>query len=182
MTQIEYFFSVLSPFTYLAGTRLERVAARRDAAIRYRPMDILKVFAETGGVPVPQRHASRQAYRIQELKRIARVNGLPLNLQPAHWPTDQRPASTALIAAQAAGKSVGLAAHAFLRACWAEDRDIAAPEVVAQVLSANGIEQAALAPHLAEAEAQFDRNTAEAIERGIFGAPFYVVGEEMFWG
>ncbi|MGD1867950.1 MAG: 2-hydroxychromene-2-carboxylate isomerase [Neomegalonema sp.] len=182
MVKIEYFFSVLSPFTYLAGTRLEEVAARRDAAINYRPMDIMKVFGETGGVPVPQRHPSRQAYRLQELKRIARMNRMTLNIAPAHWPTDQRPASAALIAAQAAGKSICLAAHAMIRACWAEHRDVADPTVITDVLAMNGSDYGALGDHLPAAEEQFDRNTAEAIERGVFGAPFYIVGEEMFWG
>jgi len=70
MAEIDYYFSLLSPFTYLAGMRLEEIAARHGAAIRYRPCDMQAVFAETGGVPVPKRHPARQAYRLQELRRL----------------------------------------------------------------------------------------------------------------
>ena len=97
MARIDYYFSILSPFTYLAGDGLERIAAKHGAEISYRPCDIMKVFAETGGVPVPQRHPFRQEYRLQELKRISKRTGLRLNLKPAHWPTDPFPGSAAII-------------------------------------------------------------------------------------
>jgi 2-hydroxychromene-2-carboxylate isomerase len=116
MARIDYYFSVLSPFTYLAGLGLEEVAARRGATIAYRPMDIMKLFAETGGVPMPQRHPSRIAYRSQELLRIAGRRGLPFNLKPAHWPTNPVPASLGVIAVADAGGDAGTLAHAFLRA------------------------------------------------------------------
>jgi 2-hydroxychromene-2-carboxylate isomerase len=168
MARIDYYFSVLSPFTYLAGLGLEEVAARRGATIAYRPMDIMKIFAETGGVPVPQRHPSRIAYRKQELLRIAARRGLPFNLQPAHWPTNPVPASLAVIAVAEAGGDAGALAHAFLRAVWAEERDIGDPAVVTAILGEN--------------EATYQANTEAAIAAGVFGAPFYVVDGEVFWG
>lgn len=182
MTRIDYYFSVLSPFTYLAGGRLESAAARRGAAINYKPMDILAVFAATGGKPPKERHPSRQEYRLQELRRIARHAGMPITLQPPHMPTDPRPASLALIAAQEAGFSIGLAAHGLMKAGWAEEKDIADPAVINAVLTANGVAESVIAPHLEAAEAQFEQNTRDAVEAGVFGSPFYVVGEERFWG
>jgi 2-hydroxychromene-2-carboxylate isomerase len=151
MARIDYYFSVLSPFTYLAGLGLEEVAARRGATIAYRPMDIMKLFAETGGVPMPQRHPSRIAYRSQELLRIAGRRGLPFNLKPAHWPTNPVPASLGVIAVADAGGDAGTLAHAFLRAVWAEERDIGDPAVVTAILGENGHDAAALAPSMAAA-------------------------------
>lgn len=182
VTRIDYYFSVLSPFTYLAGGRLESVAARRGASINYKPMNIFEVFAATGGVPPKERPRARQEYRLMELKRIAKHNGMPLTLQPAHFPTDPKPASFALIAAQEVGFSIGLAVQAILKAVWAEEKDIADPAVVAECLGASGVADSALAPHLEAAEAQFAQNTKDAIENGVFGAPFYIVGDERFWG
>ena len=182
MARIDYYFSVLSPFSYLAGLGLEEVAARRGATIAYRPMDIMKVFAETGGVPVPQRHPSRIAYRSQELRRISARRGLAFNLQPAHWPTDPAPASCALIAVAGAGGDAGALAHAYLRAVWAEQRDIGEAAVVDAILGENGHDAAALAPAMAAAEATYQANTEAALAAGVFGAPFYVVGDEVFWG
>ncbi len=182
MARIDYYFSVLSPFSYLAGLGLEEVAARRGAAIAYRPMDIMKVFAETGGIPMPKRHPSRIAYRSQELRRISARRGLAFNLKPAHWPTNPVPASLALIAVAEAGGDAGTLAHAYLRAVWAEERDIGEAAVVAAILGENGHDAPALAPAMAAAEATYHANTGAAIAAGVFGAPFYAVDGEIFWG
>ncbi|MEM9060801.1 MAG: 2-hydroxychromene-2-carboxylate isomerase [Pseudomonadota bacterium] len=182
MAKIEYFYSLLSPFTYLAGLGLEEIAASHDAEIVYRPADILHVFAQTGGTPVPKRHPSRQAYRLQELTRLSRMNGFELNLQPAHWPVDAVPASCAVIAIKNAGGPTGDVSHAFLKACWAEDRDISKPETIAAIAADHGFDVASLSSEIAAAEDEFNANTQSAIEAGVFGAPFYVVGDEKFWG
>lgn len=182
MARINYYFSVLSPFTYLAGTRLEEVALRCEAQIRYRPMDIFAVFAETGGVPVPKRHRSRQEYRLQELQRFSARYDLPINLKPAHWPAEQMPASRAIIATQAAGMDAGPLSHALLRAVWSEQRDVGDERTVAAVLTACGIDTGKLAPQLAQAETAYQGNAADAIAAGVFGSPFYIVGEQRFWG
>jgi 2-hydroxychromene-2-carboxylate isomerase len=182
MARIDYYFSVLSPFTYLAGLDLEEIAARHGASIAYKPADIQKVFAETGGVPVPKRSPARQAYRIQELKRISARRRLPLNLQPAHWPTNPVPASTAIIAVAESGGDAGRLAHACLRAVWAEERDIGDPATVAAILAENGHDAVELAPAMAAAESTYQKNTEDAVAAGVFGAPSYVVGEEIFWG
>ena len=182
MARIDYYFSVLSPFSYLAGLGLEEVAARRGATIAYRPMDIMKLFSETGGIPMPKRHPSRIAYRSQELRRISARRGLAFNLQPAHWPTNPVPASCALIAVAGAGGDAGTLAHAYLRAVWAEERDIGEASVVTAILGAGGNDATALAPAMAAAEATYHANTEAAIAAGVFGAPFYVVDGEVFWG
>jgi len=182
MADIDYFFSVLSPFSYLAGTRLEQVASTRGARIHYRPMDIVTVFGQTGGVPPGKRHWSRQEYRLQELSRLSAAQGLPLNIKPAHWPTDPVPASKAVIATQQAGLDVGMLAHAFMRGVWAEERDIALSETVDQILIECQIEAGRITPHLPGAEDIYRANTQSAIDGGVFGAPFYVVGQERFWG
>lgn len=182
MAHIDYYFSTLSPFTYMAGTNLEKIAARHNASIRYKPMDILDVFSNTGGLPPKDRHWSRKAYRLQDIRRSAKQAEMPINVKPAHWPTDPLPSCYALIAAQEAGFAVGDAAHAFLRACWAKEKDIAQADVVSEVLASSGVAEAAIASHMQSAAEIFETNTREAIQGGVFGAPFYVVGDERFWG
>lgn len=183
MAHIDYYFTVLSPFTYLAGDQLERIAARHGATISYKPCDLMRIFAETGGVPPGKRHPSRQAYRLQELKRISARAGLPLNLKPAHWPTDFAPATRAILAADAVGGGdVGAVCRAVLAACWAEDRDIAQAPVVADCLRAGGFDADAVDASAADMDARIAALTDEAIARGVFGAPTYVVGDQVFWG
>lgn len=182
MTRITYYFTVLSPFTYLAGDRLERIAAERGASIDYRPFDIMAVFSETGGTPPGQRHVSRKEYRMQEIERVARHNGMPITLQPAHWPTDQGPASRAIIAASMAGADAGALARAALTACWVQERNIGDPETVAALVEECGMNASALASHADAAAAAFEGNAARAVADGAFGAPFYIVGDDRFWG
>ena len=82
MATIDYFFGTISPWAYLAGDRLERIAAARGASIVYRPLDVLQLFDRTGGVRPEARHQSRLDYRAQELPRWADYLGIPLNVTP----------------------------------------------------------------------------------------------------
>ncbi len=183
MADIDYFVFPLSPFSYLAGYGLEDVAARQGAKITYKPVQLMRIFAETGTPPVAERHVSRQAYRLQDIARVARANGLPVNPKPRHFPTNPVPASAAIISAQADGDGdVGKLVHGFLRAVWAEERDIADGEVVRDVLVQSGFDPALADRGLLSAVETLERNTDEAIRRLVFGAPSYVVGEEIFWG
>ena len=97
MAHIDYYFFTLSPYAYLAGSRLEEIAAKHGATITYRPLDPMQLFARTGGTLPKDRHVSRQEYRAQELTRQASKLGMDFNLQPAHWPTNGAPASYAVI-------------------------------------------------------------------------------------
>jgi len=98
LPHIDYFFATMSPFTYLAGTRLEDLAARHGATITYKPLDLGALFLRTGGTPLPERHPNRLAYRLQDLRRLSEKTGLPLNLKPAFWPVNGAPAAYAVIA------------------------------------------------------------------------------------
>lgn len=183
MTQIDYFLFPLSPFSYFAGLGLEAIAARHGARIVYKPVQLFRIFEAVGTPKVPDRHPAKQAYRLQDIARIATATGLPVNLRPAFWPTNPAPASAAIIAAQAAGGGdLGGLVHGFLRAVWAEDRDIAEDAVVRDMLTAHGFDPALANRDMMAGMETLQRNTDEALRRGVFGAPSYLVGEELFWG
>jgi 2-hydroxychromene-2-carboxylate isomerase len=184
MPHIDYFFATISPFTYLAGLRLEEIAARHGATVAYRPLDILQLFDRTGGTRPAARHESRKAYRLQELRRWSARLGMPLNLQPAFWPANPAPSSYAIIAAQMAGGGdlAGLV-HAFPRAVWAENRDIADDAVVRDILGRHGFDPAIADRHMLAAAETYARNLDDGVARGVFGAPFYITDDdERFWG
>lgn len=183
MAQIDYFLTPMSPWVYLAGDRLEAIAARHGASIRYVPLDGPALFPRTGGQVLAERHESRKAYRLQELARWSRKLGMKLDLQPFFFPVNPAPASYAIIAAQAAGGGdlAGLV-RAFPRAVWAEGRNIADDEVVKAILAENGFDPAVADRGMFTAADVYVRNLDEAVARGVFGLPFYIVGEERFWG
>lgn len=184
MAHIDYYFATLSPYTYLAGTRFEEVVAKHGASVTYKPLDIMALFSRTGGTPPKDRHPNRIAYRAQELPRQAKKLGMPFNLKPAHWPTNAAPSSYAIIAAQAAaGGDLGQLVHSVLRAVWAEDKDIAEDAVVKACLEAAGFDPALADSGLLAGAETYARNLEEAVDKGAFGAPFYIVdGDQRFWG
>lgn len=184
MTHLDYYFSTISPFTYLAGKRLEQIAAKHGVSVTYKPMDIMALFARTGGTPPKDRHVSRQEYRLQEMARQAAKVGLPINPKPAFWPTNSAPSSYAIIAAQAAGGGdLGELTHSFLRACWSQERNIAEDEVVRDCLEKAGFDPALAETGLLTGAETYGRNLEEAAGRGAFGSPFYILDSgQRFWG
>lgn len=184
MTQIRFYFSTLSPYTYLAGTRLEEVAAKHDAEIVYKPLDIMGMFGRTGGVPPKDRHPARQEYRLIEMERQAKKLDMALNLKPAFWPTNPAPSSYAFIAAQnAGGGDLGKLHFAFTRAVWAEDKNIAEDDVVRDCLKEAGFDPALADSGLLTGAETYAQNLEDAVSEGVFGAPFYVTSDgEKFWG
>jgi len=184
MAHIDYFFATVSPFTYIAGTRMESVAAKHGATVAYKPLDAIALFARTGGVAPKDRHPARQAYRLQELRRQAAKAGLPINLRPAFWPANPAPSSYAVIAAQkAGGGNLGGLVAALTRKCWADEQNIAEDDTIRAALTEAGFDPA-LADGMMAAEAEeYAANLEEAVNRDVFGAPFYLVdGTEHFWG
>ena len=184
MPHIDYYFAPISPFTYLAGTRLEAIAARHGATITYKPLDIMALFARTGGLPPKDRHPNRQVYRLQEIRRQAAKLGMPINLKPAFWPANGAPAAYAMIAAQrSGGGDLGALVHSFPRAVWAEDRNIAEAEVIRDCLTNAGFDPDLADRGMFTGAEIYEANLEEAVARGAFGAPFYITDtDERFWG
>ena len=183
MAHIDYYFSTISPYTYLAGTRMEEVAAKHGATIAYKPLDIITLFSRTGGTAPKDRHPARPEYRAQELVRQADKLGMAFNLKPAHWPTNPAPSSYAFIAAIKAGGDLGALVHAFTRACWAEEKDIAEDSVIRECLSAAGFDPALADSGLLAGAETYAQNLEEAVNAGAFGAPFYITDDgARFWG
>lgn len=183
MARIDYYLFVLSPFTYLAGLRLEEIAAKHGVDIEYKPFNLPEVFKMTGGTPLPERHESRKAYRLQELQRIAKHNGLPIILQPPYFPTNPVPASTAIISAQmAGGGDLGKLTHGLLKACWAEGKNIAEDHVIRECLVAAGYDAGLADRDMLSAVEIYQKNTQDAINGNVFGSPSYVVDHHLFWG
>ncbi len=183
MSTIDYYTFPLSPFTYLAQNDLETIAAKHNATVNYKPFNLMHIFAETNTPAVPDRHPNVISYRMQELIRISQRRNATINFKPAHWPTNPLPASYAMIAAQeAGGGDMGGLVFALLRACWAEEKDIAQDAVVNECLQANGFAADLMQHNVDHLAAVYQENTQQALSSGVFGAPTYVVGEEVFWG
>lgn len=185
MAHIDYYFATISPYTYLAGTRFEEVAAKHGAEVTYKPLDLPALFSRTGGVLPKDRPEGRKAYRVQELTRAAKKTGLTFNIQPAFWPTNMAPSSYALIAAQAeGGGNMGALVHALTRSCWADEKNIAEDDVIRACLSEAGFDPDLADRGMLAGAETYAANLEEAVKAGVFGAPFYIVrdSDARFWG
>src|SRR5262249_17624373 len=149
-----------------------------------KPMDLLKVWSVSGGLPLKQRAQQRQAYRHQELRRWREMLGIPCNVEPAFHPVADRRACYLVIAAMQKKLDWHKLTHAMLRAVWVEDRDIADHPTLVAIANECGMDGAALlaATNDPAVQKEYEANTEEAMRIGVFGAPAYVFDGELFWG
>lgn len=183
MAQIDYYLALQSPYVYLAGTRPAEIAARHGAKLVYKPLDAAQLFPRTGGKVRAERHPSRNDYSAMDRARQARKLGMKLDAQPMFAAANPAPAAYAVIAAQAAGGGdvPGLVA-AITRAMWAEGRDISDDDTLRPLLVAHGFDANVADRGMLMAAEAYAANLEEAVSRGVFGVPFFVVGAEKFWG
>lgn len=180
----DYFMSPVSPWTYLGHPRFTAMTTLHNAQVRIKPIDIGKLFAASGGLPVKQRPVQRQAYRFMELKRWRDYLAVPLTIEPKFFPYAAEPASHLIIAADRVAGPAAAArlAFGFLRGCWAEEKNCADAQTMAAIVRAEGLDLATLQACAAEAKALYETYTQEAIAKGVFGVPTYVIGDDLLWG
>jgi len=181
---IDYYFATISPYAYLGHDRFVAIAQKHGAAVAVKPINLGEVFPVSGGLPLSKRAPQRQAYRLVELARWAQYLGKPMRIQPQFFPVNGDLASHWILAAAELGQAQALTlAGAVGRAIWEQDRNIADAATMAAIAAECGLPGAlaarAQAPEIAEKYAAL---TQEAIARGVFGAPTYVVEDELFWG
>ena len=185
-TTIDYYFAPQSPYTYLGHLRFWDIARKASARIRVLPVDLGgKVFPVSGGLPLGKRAPQRLAYRLLELQRFSDWLHVPLKLQPKYFPVSGDDAARLIIAVdQLDGSDAAMAlTDTVLRAVWAQDRNIADEAVLAAALAERELPAARLeAAHSQAVHERYEADSQAAIDAGVFGAPSYVVGREIFWG
>jgi 2-hydroxychromene-2-carboxylate isomerase len=182
--RVEVYYTHASPWTYLGWARFRDIAARAGAEPVYRPVSFGEIFPVSGGLPLAKRAPQRRAYRLMELRRWSAHLGVPINLEPRFFPVDDAPAARLAIAHREAGGDPAPLSGALLAAVWTQERDIADPDTLRAVADEQGLDGAALlaAAEAVEVAAAYAADTRAAIERGVFGAPTFVIDGELFWG
>ncbi len=186
MTTIDYYMTLNSPWTYLGAALFADIAARHKATVRIKPTKFSEVFPKTGGLPLPKRSPERRAYRMMELKRWRDYRGVPINLEPKHFPSNETLGTRLVIAASLQEKDACRLALELGRSIWELESDLGDEAVVAAAAKRAGLDAAAIraaGPPDAELDRIHDQYTAEALEKGVFGAPSYVFPSgEFMWG
>ncbi|HZB92889.1 MAG TPA: 2-hydroxychromene-2-carboxylate isomerase [Stellaceae bacterium] len=181
---LEFWYDFASPYSYLAAGRIEGLAAGKMLAILWRPFLLGPIFRMRPHDPSPFQNPSpaERRYRWRDVQRLCAAAGLPLRL-PSVYPRNGLLAARIALIAVEEGWGPAFTRAAF-HANFAEDRDIAAPAVIGALAAALGRDPAALLER-AQSPGNKERlrgRIEAAMGRGIFGAPSFLVGEELFWG
>lgn len=181
---IDFYCSLPSPWTYLAGPRFKTLVQRNSVAINWKPFDVSAAFSLTGQKPVKERPPQIQANRLTDLARWCSFLGMKLNLEPKFFPVDPAPAARMVIGALHTGADVMDLANSYMSAVWAEELNIADPDILISIANKEGFDGTALygaieSPAVLQ---NLNDNTQEAIARNVFGTPTWIYENELFWG
>jgi carboxymethylenebutenolidase len=180
---IDYYFATISPWTFLGHERFVNIAKDAGATIDVKPVNFGEIFPVSGGLPLSKRAPQRQAYRLVELRRWSAHLGIRMNIKPKFFPANGDLAACWILAADEARPGHALAmAGAVGKALWVEEKDIADGATLAALARGLGLDPAALEARVPAMAERYAALTKEAIDRGIFGAPSYVIDGEIFWG
>lgn len=181
---VDYYFSLASPWAYIGHASFTDIAQRHGLGVNHKPIFLGRVFAETGGQPLPQRHPARQRYRMVELQRWREKRGLKFNLKPKFWPFDVTLADRFVIAITAARKDPDTFLRRAFASVWEEERNLADPLVIAELAEGAGLASTSLldAARGDMTEAVYGLNLENAVANDVFGSPAYVLDGEVFWG
>jgi 2-hydroxychromene-2-carboxylate isomerase len=179
---MDFWFEFASTYSYPAAMRVEKAAASRGVAVRWRPFLLGPIFRSQGWLDSPFNiYPVKGKYMWRDLERICAAEGIAMR-QPSRFPRN------GLVAARVAARFddapwIGAFVRAIYEANFARDEEISDPAVVSTVLERIGqpgsiVEEASRE----DAKAKLRANSDEAIALGIFGAPSFVVAGELFWG
>jgi 2-hydroxychromene-2-carboxylate isomerase len=181
--KIEFWFEFASTYSYPAAMRIEAHAADRGVQVVWRPFLLGPIFQQQGWNDSPFNiYEAKGRYMWRDMARLCDGLDIPLRRSTVF------PRNGLLAARVVCAHSEQAWVPAFVRAVYganfAEDADISSPAIVERCLTSVGQDAAAIlaASQTPVAKDKLKAQTAEAVERGIFGAPSFVVGEELFWG
>jgi 2-hydroxychromene-2-carboxylate isomerase len=180
---IDFYFDFSSPYAYFASTRVDEVASRHDAAVVWRPFLLGAVFKVNGAAPLTAVPLKGE-YSRHDWARASRRYSVPFHM-PAQFPFGTVTACRAFYHVQETDPAGAVRlAKALFHAAFGEGRDVSTVETVDAVAVAAGFDGEDIMTGI-QSPAIKDRLKHEveaAIGRGVFGAPFFIVGGESFWG
>ncbi|MGH8445937.1 MAG: 2-hydroxychromene-2-carboxylate isomerase [Solimonas sp.] len=177
---IEFYWDAVSPYTYLASTQIDAVAARHGARVQWKPVLLGGVFEASGNKP-PISVPAKGRYMGRDLKQWAAHYDIPFAF-PKNFPASSLAAQRVACALPEA--QVGPWAQATMSAYWGRGDDISQPDTLKALAAGLGLDGEALLAQTQDPaiKERLKQNTAEAVERGAFGAPTFFIGKIMFWG
>ena len=182
--QIDYYFSISSPWAYIGHKLFREVVATYGLTVNHKPVVLVELFSETGGLPLIKRHPVRQRYRMLELQRWRDKRGLNFHFQPKHVPLNARLADGLVVAAIEGGHDPDPFLRRAFAAVWEHELNLADAETLVRLADESGLPGKALVERSQSEEVsqKYEQNRQEALAADVFGSPAYVLDGEVFWG
>jgi 2-hydroxychromene-2-carboxylate isomerase len=184
MAEIEFWYEFGSTYSYPAAMRIEALAGALGVAVRWRPFLLGPIFRAYGWTDSPFNiFAAKGRYMWRDLARICEAEGLALTLPPASFPQNGLKAARLALVGEQGGWTPAFT-RAVFTANFAEQLDISDDATLRAILARLGVDAAAAFTAAAAPENKdaLKLQTDEAAARGLFGAPSFTVGDELFWG
>jgi len=184
MGTIEFWYEFGSTYSYPAAMRIEALAALAGVSVRWRPFLLGPLFKAYGWNDSPFNiYAEKGRYMWRDLARICDSEGIALTLPPLRFPQNGLKAARLALVGERDGWTPDFT-RAVFAANYAEQQDISDDTTLAGLLAALGVDGATalVAANAPETKEALKRQTEEAASRGLFGAPSFTVGDELFWG
>ena len=184
MAEMDFWYEFGSTYSYPAAMRIERLAGDAGVALRWRPFLLGPIFKAYGWNDSPFNiFAAKGRYMWRDLERICAAEGVALALPPVRFPQNGLKAARLALIGEREGWTPAFT-RAVFAANYAEQKDISDDATLRAILSALGVDADAAfaAANTPETKEALKLQTEEAASRGLFGAPSFTVGDELFWG
>src|SRR5215472_7105420 len=182
--EVEFWYEFASTYSYPASMRVERLAAQAGVKLVWKPFLLGPIFAEQGWNDSPFNiYPAKGANMWRDLKRICDADGLKLTLPPHSFPQNGLKAARLAVLGERAGWTPEFSRLVY-RANFAEQKDISDDKALKDILTTLNLDADATmaASQAPEIKSRLRRQSEEAKARGIFGAPSFMAGDELFWG
>jgi 2-hydroxychromene-2-carboxylate isomerase len=184
MAEIEFWYEFASTYSYPAAMRIGRLAEGAGVTLRWRPFLLGPIFKSYGWNDSPFNiFVAKGRNMWRDLERICMAEGLPLRLPPCCFPQNGLKAARLALIGQHDGWTPAFT-RAVFAANFAEQKDISDEATLRAILGGLGVDAAAAiaASNTDAVREKLEAQTAEAEARGLFGAPSFTIGDELFWG
>jgi 2-hydroxychromene-2-carboxylate isomerase len=185
MVTVEYFMSPGSPWSFMGHQRFIEIVNKFNVNVNMYPVNYGEIFPLSGGVPVSKRPIQRQSIRLQELKRWGDFLKISLNPEPKFFPSKSLLPSLIIIASQLKKTNQAFdLANNIMSALWVENLNIDDEDTLINILKKMDLDADEILNYAKtkECEDAMKSGTRLAIEKGVFGAPTYIVNDQIYWG
>lgn len=185
MIKVDYFMSHGSPWTFLGHNRINNIVKQFNVQLNMYPVNYGEIFPVSGGLPVFKRPLQRQKIRLQELKRWAEFLKINLAPEPKFFPSKSLLPSLLIIAAKImkTNKDFELASN-IMNALWVEELPVDDENTLKNIMDKLELDSEVLLSFAKSQECEniFKEYTKIAIEKNVFGAPTYIIEDQVYWG